>query len=173
MTNWQRWVLCPQIGKYPYSKLHPLWGWVWCTCVHAYSCQVRSKRALPSVLCKISAQVNKTWKSICVHCRDRLWCYLCSQSGINFMYLLFLGVNQGGVSSWMTAKRTNYKQLKPLLTMPVQNINLLLQSLYSDCLRRESNFLDSSLPVTVLCVCVCCIVCVCNCKMVIREPTHK
>ena len=45
--------------------------------------------------------------------------------------------------------------------------------LYSDCLRRESNFLASTHLVTALCVCVCCIVCVCDCVMVIREPTHK
>ena len=45
--------------------------------------------------------------------------------------------------------------------------------LYSDCLRRESNFLASTRQVTALCVCVCCILCVCNCAMVIRESTRK
>ena len=44
--------------------------------------------------------------------------------------------------------------------------------LYSDCLRRESNFLASTHRVTALCVCVCCIVCVCDCIMVISKPTH-
>ena len=34
-------------------------------------------------------------------------------------------------------------------------------SLYSDCLRRESNFLASMHPVTALCVCVCCILYAC------------
>ena len=42
------------------------------------------------------------------------------------------------------------------------------RNLYSDCLQRESNFLASTRPVTVLCVCVCCIVCTCDCVMVIR-----
>ena len=46
-------------------------------------------------------------------------------------------------------------------------------NIYSDCLRRESNFLASTRPVTALCVCVCCILCVCDCVMVIREPTCK
>ena len=35
--------------------------------------------------------------------------------------------------------------------------------LYSDCLRRESNFLASIRQVTALCMRVCCIVCVCDC----------
>ena len=44
---------------------------------------------------------------------------------------------------------------------------------YSDCLRRESNFLASTCPVTAFCARVCCIVCVWDCVKVIREPTHK
>ena len=48
-----------------------------------------------------------------------------------------------------------------------------LHTLYSDCLRRESNFLASTHRVTVLCMHVCCIVCVCDCVMVIRKPMRK
>ena len=47
------------------------------------------------------------------------------------------------------------------------------KELYFDCLRRESNFLASTPPVTALCVCVCCIVGMCDCVMVIHEPTRK
>ena len=49
--------------------------------------------------------------------------------------------------------------------------NILL--LYSDCLRRESNFLASTRRVFALCVRVCCIVCLCNCVMIIRKPMRK
>ena len=45
--------------------------------------------------------------------------------------------------------------------------------LYSDCLRRERNFLASTRRVTALYVRVCCVVCVCDCVMVIRKPTRK
>ena len=45
--------------------------------------------------------------------------------------------------------------------------------LYSDCLRRESNFLASTHRVTALCVRVCCVVYVCDCVMVIHKPTRK
>ena len=51
--------------------------------------------------------------------------------------------------------------------------NLATRDLYSDCLRRESNFLASTRRITALCVRVCCIVCVCDCVMVIRKPTRK
>ena len=50
----------------------------------------------------------------------------------------------------------------------------LIESLKSQCLWRQSNFLASTHLVTVLCLCVCCIVCVYNCVMVICEPhTNK
>ena len=45
--------------------------------------------------------------------------------------------------------------------------------LYSDCLRRESNFLASTRPITALCELVCCIVCVCDyVKVMIMQHAH-
>ena len=44
-----------------------------------------------------------------------------------------------------------------LIMLPKENspIKACKTSLYSDCLRRESNFLASTRPVIALCVCVC------------------
>ena len=52
-------------------------------------------------------------------------------------------------------------------------IAIKISDVYSDYLRRESNFLASTPQVTALCMRVCCIVCVCDCVMVIRKPTCK
>ena len=64
-----------------------------------------------------------------------------------------------------------FPRLGPFLSL--RKLKQFTNLLYSNCLRRESNFLASTRLVTALCMCVCCIVCVCDCIMVIRKPTRK
>ena len=51
----------------------------------------------------------------------------------------------------------------------LQKIVYATSKIYSDCIRRESDFLALTRPVTALCVHVCCTVCVCDCVIVIRN----
>ena len=86
-----------------------------------------------------------------------------SESGLACPSLIWLG-SQGYCYSAL---------VMCIFLVPVSHQTLNNVYLYSDCLRRESNFLASTRRVTALCMHVCCIVWLWDCIMVIRKPTCK